>query len=180
MNFSHLVSLTKFLVPHGLLCLRFTCKGLNLVYRTKAYKAVLTYLKSSEEYKLGGVFVGGRSMGSRAATSVMRAACEEEDGFIQGLICLSYPLHPPNAKGKLRDEDLVRVTRPSLFISGSADDMCDKTLMMSTVSKMKAPAKIHWVENANHGMTAKGKTMSDVLTEINEQTLFWIQEILKL
>ncbi|XP_075056086.1 testis-expressed protein 30 [Mixophyes fleayi] len=180
MNFSHLVSLVNYLVPQGLLCVRFTCKGLNLVYRTKAYNAVVTYLKSCEENKLGGIFLGGRSMGSRAATSIMRAACEEDDSFIQGLICLSYPLHPPNAKSKMRDEDLLLVTKPTLFISGSADDMCDKTLMINTVSKIKAPVKIHWVENANHGMTVKGKTVTDVLTEINEQTLSWIQEILKL
>ncbi|XP_075708589.1 testis-expressed protein 30 isoform X2 [Rhinoderma darwinii] len=180
MNFSQLVSLAKYLASHGLLCLRFTCKGLNLVYRTKAYCAVLTYLKSNEEYKVAGVFLAGRSMGSRAAASLMKTACEQDDCFIQGLICLSYPLHPPKAKSKLRDEDLLRLTKPALFISGSADEMCDKTLMTNVVSKIKAPVKIHWVENANHGLTTKGKTLEDVLPEMNEQTLSWIQEIVEL
>ncbi|KAM4047068.1 testis-expressed protein 30 [Anomaloglossus baeobatrachus] len=175
MNFSQLVSLASYLASHGLLCLRFTCKGLNLVYRTKAYSAVLSYLKSNEEYKVAGVFLAGRSMGSRVATSLVRTASEQDDTFILGLICLSYPLHTPKAKSKLRDEDLLLITKPALFISGSADEMCDKSLMTNIVSKIKAPVKIHWIDNANHGLTAKGKTLEDVLPEVNEQTLVWIR-----
>ncbi|XP_041721654.1 testis-expressed protein 30 [Coregonus clupeaformis] len=45
MNFKHLVSLAHALSSNGLLCLRFTCKGLNLVYRVKAYHAVWEYAK---------------------------------------------------------------------------------------------------------------------------------------
>lgn len=41
MNFPHLVSLATYLASYGILCLRFTCKGLNIAYRTKAYKAVV-------------------------------------------------------------------------------------------------------------------------------------------
>ncbi|MEE6470745.1 hypothetical protein FKM82_009055 [Ascaphus truei] len=193
MNFLHLVSLASYLASRGVLCLRFTCKGLNLVYRTKAYNAVLAFLKSCEEYKLSGVFVAaqssigietvscfhytGRSMGSRAAASVMRGA--DEDGFIQGLICLSYPLHPPNAKGKLRDQDILLITSPVLFVSGSADDMCEKALLEDLISKMKASIKIHWVETANHGMVVKGRTAEDVMMEINKQVFSWIQETIE-
>ncbi|KAG8586493.1 hypothetical protein GDO81_005390 [Engystomops pustulosus] len=179
MNFPQLVSLANYLASHGFLCLRFTCKGLNLGYRTKAYSAVLAYLKSNEEYKVAGVFLAGRSMGARAAASLVRMACVQDDLFIQGLVCLSYPLHPPKAKSKLRDEDLLLITKPILFISGSADDMCDKTLLTNVVSKLQAHVKIHWMDNANHGLTTKGKTLEDALPEINEQTLLWIQEILK-
>lgn len=41
MNFKHLVSLSEVLAATGILCLRFTCKGLNLFYRVKAYSAVV-------------------------------------------------------------------------------------------------------------------------------------------
>lgn len=40
MNFKHLVSLARCLASGGVICLRFTCKGLNLGYRVKAYRAV--------------------------------------------------------------------------------------------------------------------------------------------
>uniref|UniRef100_A0A669QJE4 Uncharacterized protein n=1 Tax=Phasianus colchicus TaxID=9054 RepID=A0A669QJE4_PHACC len=41
MNFPQLVSLAAYLASQGILCLRFTCKGLNIAYRTKAYKTVV-------------------------------------------------------------------------------------------------------------------------------------------
>ncbi|XP_054830250.1 testis-expressed protein 30 [Eublepharis macularius] len=178
MNFSHLISLANYLVCHGFLCLRFTCKSLNLVYRTKAYKAVLEYLRSSSDYNISGVFLAGRSMGSRAATSLTRQADQDNDSFIQGLICLSYPLHRPKLQSKLRDEDLFFIKSPVLFVSGSADEMCDKKLLEGVAMKMKAPQEIYWIEKANHSMAVKGRTTEDVLLEINIQVLSWIKEVI--
>ncbi|XP_007666181.1 testis-expressed protein 30 [Ornithorhynchus anatinus] len=178
MNGPHLVSLAAHLASHGLLCLRFTCKGLNINYRTRAYASVLEFLKSSTEYKLTGVFLAGRSMGSRAAASLIsRVGLGQEGDFIQGLICLSYPLHRPKQERKLRDEDLFLIQDPVLFVSGSADGMCKKTLLEKVTSKMRAPSKIYWVENANHVMAVKGRATNDILMEINKEVFSWIQEI---
>ncbi|KAG2456302.1 NEPRO protein, partial [Polypterus senegalus] len=41
LHFRHLVSMATSLASNGVLCVRFTCKGLNLSYRTKAYRAVV-------------------------------------------------------------------------------------------------------------------------------------------
>lgn len=41
MNFRHLVSLAQAVAASGHLCVRFTCKGLNLAYRVRAYGAVV-------------------------------------------------------------------------------------------------------------------------------------------
>uniref|UniRef100_A0A1A7YBF1 Testis expressed 30 n=1 Tax=Iconisemion striatum TaxID=60296 RepID=A0A1A7YBF1_9TELE len=49
MNYKHLVSLAHALASNGFICLRFTCKGLNLSYRVKAYCAVWDYLKTFQE-----------------------------------------------------------------------------------------------------------------------------------
>ncbi|KAH0624532.1 hypothetical protein JD844_032106 [Phrynosoma platyrhinos] len=179
MNFSHLISLAKYLVSHEFMCLRFTCKSLNIIYRTKAYKAVVEYLRSSSDYKLSGIFLGGRSMGSRAAASLTRQADQDNDSFIQGLICLSYPLHRPKLQTKLRDEDLLFIKSPVLFVSGTADEMCDQRLLESIAVKMKAPKKIHWIEKANHSMAVRGRSTDDILLEINTQVLSWIREIIK-
>lgn len=75
-------------------------------------------------------------MGSRAAASVVRQLSQDDDddGFIQGLVCLSYPLHRPKLQSKLRDEDLLLTRCPVLFVSGSADEMCEK------VSTLVSPA----------------------------------------
>ncbi|NWW91362.1 TEX30 protein, partial [Rhynochetos jubatus] len=181
MNFPQLVSLAACLASHGVLCLRFTCKGLNVAYRTKAFKAVVEYLKLSDDYKLLGIFLAGRSMGSRAAASAIRQLSqEEEDDFVQGLVCLSYPLHRPKLQSKLRDEDLLFIRCPVLFVSGSADEMCEKQLLEGVSSKMRAPTEIHWVDRANHGMAVKGRTADDVMEEINAHVLSWLRENIEL
>ncbi|KAM7178843.1 testis-expressed protein 30 isoform 2-T3 [Macrochelys suwanniensis] len=164
MNFSHLVSLVAYLASCGLLCLRFTCKGLNIAYRTKAYKTVVI----------------GRSMGSRAAASVTRQISQDDnEDFILGLICLSYPLHRPKLQSKLRDEDLFFIKCPVLFVSGSEDEMCEKKILEGVASKMKTLKKIHWVEKANHGMAVKGRTADDIMMEISTQVFSWIKEIIE-
>ncbi|NXO00759.1 TEX30 protein, partial [Rhinopomastus cyanomelas] len=181
MNFPHLVSLAACLASRGVLCLRFTCKGLNIAYRAKAFKAVVEYLKLSDDYRLSGVFLAGRSMGSRAAASVIRQLSQDDnDDFIQGLVCLSYPLHRPKFQSKLRDEDLLFIRCPVLFVSGSADEMCEKKLLEGVASKMKAPKKIHWIDKANHGMAVKGRTTDDVMEEINAQVYTWLRETAEL
>ncbi|XP_074819368.1 testis-expressed protein 30 isoform X2 [Natator depressus] len=140
----------------------------------------LEYLKSSGEYKLSGVFLGGRSMGSRAAVSVARQISQDDnEDFIHGLICLSYPLHRPKLQSKLRDEDLFFIKCPVLFVSGSKDEMCEKKLLEGVASKMKTPKKIHWIEKANHGMTVKGRTADDIMMEISTQVFSWIKEIIE-
>ena len=66
-------------------------------------------------------------MGSRAAASVMcHIEPDDADDFVRGLICISYPLHHPKQQHKLRDENLFRIKEPVLFVSGSADEMCEK------------------------------------------------------
>lgn len=179
MNSQHLVSLASYLAAHGILCLRFTCKGPNLVYRTKAYKVALELLRTSE-YQLNGVFLGGRSMGSRAAAAIVSKLREDDAdwSFVRGLICLSYPLHPVKEQSKLRTEDLLLVKHPTLFISGSADEMCEKNLLESVASKMNAPTKIQWLEGGNHGMAVTGRTAEDIAEEINTHVLSWIKDVI--
>lgn len=180
MNSQHLASLASCLADHGILCLRFTCrKGLSLAYRTKAYKEALELLRTSE-YQLNGVFLGGRSMGSRAAAAIVSKLREDDAdwSFVRGLICLSYPLHPVKEQSKLRTEDLLLVKHPTLFISGSADEMCEKNLLESVTSKMNAPTKIQWLEGGNHGMAVTGRTAEDIAEEINTHVLSWVKDVI--
>ncbi|XP_034021364.1 testis-expressed protein 30 [Thalassophryne amazonica] len=127
MNFRHLMSLSHTLASNGFICLRFTFKGLNLV---KAYRAVWDFLKLQQKFSLTHIFVGGRSMGSRAAVALARQLSDENEGAVQGVLCLSFSLHLPAQKPahQKRSEDLRRLPEytPVLFVSGTEDNMCDK------------------------------------------------------
>ncbi|XP_073330090.1 testis-expressed protein 30 [Pagrus major] len=180
MNFRHLVSLAHALASEGFLCLRFTCKGLNLGYRVKAYHAVWDYLKSLQRFTIKHIFVGGRSMGSRAAAALARKLSDESEDAVQGVICLSFPLHPPaqTHTHQQRSEDLRGLPEsiPVLFVSGTDDNMCDRVLFDGTIKQMKAQVEVFWLEGGSHGLAVKGRSEDSVLDEVNLQVITWMNK----
>ncbi|XP_036936085.1 testis-expressed protein 30-like [Acanthopagrus latus] len=180
MNFRHLVSLAQALASEGFLCLRFTCKGLNLGYRVKAYRAVWDYLKSLQRFNIKHIFVGGRSMGSRAAAALARKLSDESEDAVQGVICLSFPLHPPaqTHTHQQRSDDLRGLPEnvPVLFVSGTEDNMCDRVLFEGTVKQMKAQVEVFWIEGGSHGLTVKGRSEESVLDDVNLQVITWMNK----
>lgn len=72
----------------------------------------------------------GRSMGCRAAAALARQLSDESEDAVQGVICLSFPLHPPGQTHahRQRSEDLRGLPEhmPVLFVSGTEDNMCDR------------------------------------------------------
>lgn len=72
----------------------------------------------------------GRSMGCRAAVALARQLSKEElEEVPQGVICLSFPMHPPKTHThQQRSEDLRALPEhlPVLFVSGTEDQMCDR------------------------------------------------------
>uniref|UniRef100_A0A3Q3JZW3 KANL3/Tex30 alpha/beta hydrolase-like domain-containing protein n=1 Tax=Monopterus albus TaxID=43700 RepID=A0A3Q3JZW3_MONAL len=182
MNLKHLVSLAHTLASNGFLSLRFTCKGLNLSYRVKAYHAVY-YFKS---IILNVFYINrcdpstGRSMGCRAAAALARQLNEEKEGTVQGVICLSFPLHPPRQthSHRQRSEDLRRLPEHTsvLFVLGTEDNMCDRDLFDGMVKELKAQVEVFWLEGGSHGLTVKGRSDDSVLDEINLHVITWIRK----
>ena len=63
------------------------------------------------------VYVGGHSYGGRQASML---AAEDPSG-IQGLLLLSYPLHPPRKSAELRTAHFPTLRVPALFVHGTRD-----------------------------------------------------------
>ncbi|XP_054471786.1 testis-expressed protein 30 [Anoplopoma fimbria] len=180
MNYKHLVSLARASASSGFLCIRFTCKALNLGYKVKAYRAVWDFLKSLQEFTIKHIFVGGRSMGCRAAAALARQLSDECEDAVQGVICLSFPLHPPaQTHAHLqRSEDLRGLPEhlPVLFVSGTEDNMCDRVLFEGMVKEMKAKVEVFWLKGGSHGLTVKGRLEDSVLEEVNIQVITWMSK----
>lgn len=72
-------------------------------------------------------------MGARAAVALGRHLCVKEEINVHGLLCVSFPLHPPgqaHAHVK-RSEDLRALSHiPVLFVSGTADNMCERVSLI--------------------------------------------------
>ena len=65
----------------------------------------------------GRVFLGGQSYGGRQASMLVAS----EAGLVDGLLLLSYPLHPPGRPAELRTAHLPKLSVPTLFAHGSRD-----------------------------------------------------------
>ena len=104
-----------------------------------------------KEKKLKQTFMGGHSYGGRQST-VLAA---EEPQLVDGLLLLSYPLHPPQKPEQLRTSHFPNLTTPALFIHGTKDPF-------GTISEMNAALKLipgrhtlFEVAGAGHDLFAK-------------------------
>jgi predicted alpha/beta-hydrolase family hydrolase len=120
----------------------------------------------------GPLFLGGRSMGGRAAS--MLAA----DGFsCDGLILLAYPLHPPGQQDKLRDAHLPQISAPVLCFNGTRDEFCEPDLMKRVLTTVKTRWTMHWIDGADHSfhvLKRSGRTDADVMEEVRQTTVNWL------
>ncbi|KAM6934059.1 nucleolus and neural progenitor protein-like [Xenentodon cancila] len=170
-NSRQLVSLARALAGNGFLCLRFTCKGFNLVYRVKAYHAVWDYLKSQQRFRIKRMFFGGRSMGCRAAAALARQLSHDAEDAVQGVICLSFPLHPPGQTHThlQRSADLRMLPEGMhvLFVSGTEDSMYDRVICDELLTNMKAKVEMFWLQGGSHGLMVKGSMAGEPWNRVN-------------
>ena len=111
----------------------------------------------------GLAFLGGSSYGGRQA-SLLAAS---HAGLVDGLLLLSYPLHPPGKPAQLRTAHFPQLRTPSLFVSGTKD-------VFGTIAELKAaieliPARTELVEiaGASHGLSkpGSGENVSSIVTQ---------------
>ncbi len=109
----------------------------------------------------GPVFLIGKSMGGRVGCHV---ALEEQ---VAGVICLGYPLQS-GATGAMRDEVLVALRTPILFVQGSRDSLCSLPRLAEVRTRMTAPSTLVVVDGGNHSLEvsaaarkASGTTQAD-------------------
>jgi predicted alpha/beta-hydrolase family hydrolase len=99
----------------------------------------------------GRVFLGGHSYGGRQAS--MLAA--EEAGLTEGLLLLSYPLHPPQQPDSLRTAHFPRLQVPALFVHGSKDGFGSLDEMVAALQLIPAPTALLPVTGAGHELLSK-------------------------
>jgi uncharacterized protein len=89
--------------------------------------------------------LAGKSMGGRVGCHV---ALEERS--VSGLVCFGYPLRGQN--GKLRDQVLLELRTPVLFVQGTRDSLCALPELEQVRQRMTAPSQLHVVEGGDHSL----------------------------
>ena len=106
-----------------------------------AHRAALAKVRARAK---GPVFLIGKSMGGRVGCHL---ALEER---VAGVICLGYPL--PSPTGAMRDEVLIALRTPILFVQGTRDSLCPLDKLEDVRARMTAPSTLLVVESGNHSL----------------------------
>jgi uncharacterized protein len=105
------------------------------------------------------IFLGGQSYGGRQATIV----CADKRDLADGLLLLSYPLHPPGKSDQLRIEHLPRLTTPALFVHGTRDPFGSIQEMEAALKLIAGKTSLVAVDGVGHDLGFKGKQKADDL-----------------
>ena len=99
----------------------------------------------------GRVFLGGHSYGGRQAS--MLAA--SEPGLVDGLLLLSYPLHPPQRPGELRTAHFPHLQTPALLVSGSRDGFGKVAELEAALKLIPTRTELLILASAGHELMTK-------------------------
>jgi predicted alpha/beta-hydrolase family hydrolase len=126
----------------------------------EAHERALAKLRAERD---GPVVLAGKSMGGRIGCHVAVNASEKP----LVLVCFGYPLVSPG--GAVRDEVLLALTTPVLFVQGTRDELCPLERLSDVRARMLAPNELFVVEDGDHSLAvtrtrlrARGQTQSDV------------------
>jgi len=106
----------------------------------------------------GRVFLGGQSYGGRQASMLLA-----EEKLADGLLLLSYPLHPPGHPEKLRTQHLPNLHVSTLFLQGTRDPFGTIEEIESARKLIPAKTSLLPVEGAGHDLGFKGKAKREEL-----------------
>jgi uncharacterized protein len=106
---------------------------------------------SARRQTSGRVFLGGHSYGGRQAS--MLAA--DQPGLMDGLLLLSYPLHPPQKPAELRTAHFPRLQTPALFVSGNCDGFGSIDELGSALKLIPARTELLSIPGAGHELLGK-------------------------
>jgi uncharacterized protein len=113
------------------------------------------------------VFLGGHSYGGRMAS--MLAA--EDPSVADGLLLLSYPLHPPNKPQQVRTAHFPTLRTRSLFVQGARDSFATVAEMEEALKNIPADTRLIQVDGAGHELMSKKN--SDVVERIASEFQKW-------
>lgn len=139
-----------------------------------AWREIVQSVSNHPELAPQQLFLGGKSMGGRAASVLV-----SEGHSCAGLIFLGYPLHPPGKPDKLRSEHLFQIQCPMLFIQGTRDRLCELQQLRTILDRLPAPVTLHVVEDGDHSFKVPkrtGRSEEEIREEIAGVMIQWIHD----
>ena len=96
----------------------------------------------------GRVYLGGHYYGGRQASMLAAADASVADG----LLLLSYPLHPPRRPAERRTSHFPKLLTPAVFVHGSRDAFGTLEEMRAALALIPAPTELVEIGGAGHDL----------------------------
>lgn len=143
----------------------------------RSYRAAMKQLLRGAEETPAHLILIGFGLGARVASQVVAQGVKAD-----GLVLLSFPLHPSGKPGKQKPGAVYRIICPMLFVQGTRDPTCKIERLQELRRKIGAPTKLHVIQDANHSMElvrASQRTAEEVQAEILEQVDHFIHSVIQ-
>ena len=115
----------------------------------------------------GPVWLGGHSYGGRQSSMLIA----EQPDLAEGLLLMSYPLHPPGKPDRPRTAHLPKLRKPVLFVHGSKDPFGSLEEMRAALRLIPAKTELLEIENAGHDL---GRDKAAVAARIVEALMGFV------
>ena len=124
-----------------------------------AHRAALAQLRVEHD---GPIVLAGKSMGGRVGCHIALV------DPVAAVICFGYPLCAAGDRSKLRDQVLLELETPTMFVQGTRDPLCPLDLLEGVRKRMRAPSTLYVVEGGDHSLMV-AKTALKALGSSQEQ-----------
>ena len=94
----------------------------------------------------GRITLAGQSYGGRQASLLAAEAPE----LVEGLLCLSYPLHPPGKPERLRTAHFPQLRTPAMFVQGANDPFGSIDEIRAALMAIPSAHALTVVDGAGH------------------------------
>lgn len=115
-----------------------------------AHRAALAALRAKHD---GPIVLAGKSMGGRVGCHV--ALVDK----VRAVICFGYPLCGAGDRSRLRDQVLLDLKTPILFVQGTRDPLCPLELLEGVRKRMRAPSTLYVVDGGDHSLMVAKPTL---------------------
>ena len=184
MNHPFLAAVARGLAERGIATLRYQFPYMEQGSKRPdppkvAHAAVRAAVEEARRRMKGlPLFAGGKSFGGRMTS---QAQALEPLPDVRGLVFLGFPLHAAGKPSDERAAHLFDVNVPMLFLQGTRDALADFALMQSLAKKLGSKATLEPFEGADHSFhvpAKSGKTDSEVMTQMLDKMIEWIDATL--
>ncbi len=176
-----LAALQESLVASGFLTIRFNFPFVEDKRKRpdpgpileRAYRTAIAALGRDPEEAPAQIMLAGFGLGARVAADVIAGGAKAD-----GLVSISYPLHPSGKPSKLQADALYRIICPILFVQGSRDQRCKIERLAGLQRQIGAPTKILQIEDAdqNLGLIKRSNRTPE---QVQDQVLDAVLDFLK-